>query len=92
MESMLQKKLEAAFSPCIVKISDLSSLHRGHKGVSGGGKTHFKIVIVSEHFVKKRSIDRHRWIHEVLAEELKDIHALSLILRAPGESLSAEYP
>ncbi|KAJ0647777.1 putative BolA protein [Helianthus annuus] len=38
----------------------------------------FKVEIVSEQFEGKRLLDRHRMVNGALAEEMKDIHALSI--------------
>lgn len=38
----------------------------------------FKIEIVSEQFEGKRLLERHRLVNSALAEEMKDIHALSI--------------
>lgn len=45
---------------------------------SGGCGASFKVEIVSEEFEGKRLLERHRMVNGALAEEMKDIHALSI--------------
>ncbi|GFQ07611.1 bola-like protein 2 [Phtheirospermum japonicum] len=45
---------------------------------SGGCGASFKIEIVSEQFEGKRLLERHRMVNAALAEEMKQIHALSI--------------
>ncbi|KAG9151724.1 hypothetical protein Leryth_002010 [Lithospermum erythrorhizon] len=45
---------------------------------SGGCGASFNIEIVSEQFEGKRLLERHRIVNAALAEEMKEIHALSI--------------
>ncbi len=68
-----------------VEITDDSSLHAGHPGARAGGG-HFRVTIVSEAFDGLGPVQRHRLVHQVLAEELKEsIHALVLKTLTPDE-------
>ncbi|QJC32480.1 BolA family protein [Enterobacteriaceae endosymbiont of Donacia dentata] len=40
--------------------------------------THLEIIIVSNFFIKKKLIDRHRLIYHIIKDVLKNIHSLSL--------------
>lgn len=83
----MQNKLQAAFSPTTLEIVDESHLHAGHMGARPEGETHFRATIVSAAFAGASRVQRHRMVHEVLAEELRDrVHALALLLRAPDET------
>jgi stress-induced morphogen len=69
-------KLRAALPDAIVELEDLT-----------GTADHWKATITSAAFAGKPLIARHRLVNAALAEELKGpIHALSLVVRAPGES------
>ncbi|XP_073145638.1 protein BOLA2 isoform X3 [Henckelia pumila] len=46
--------------------------------ISGGCGASFTVEIVSEQFVGKRLLERHRMVNTALAEEMKEIHALSI--------------
>jgi len=82
----ISEKLSRAFVPERLEIIDESHLHKGHAGHHPEGESHFRIHIVSEAFVNKRAVERHRMVNRILAEELVGrVHALALELRAPGE-------
>lgn len=72
-------KLEAAFSPQLLEVSDESESHRGHGGWREGGETHFRVKIISTAFEGMNRVAMHRAVNECLAKELADgIHALAI--------------
>ncbi|MBS0386900.1 MAG: BolA family transcriptional regulator [Proteobacteria bacterium] len=76
--------VQDALRPVRLEIRDDSAAHVGHVG--GGGKGHFKVLIVSELFSGKSPLQRHRLVHEALDSLLEtDIHALVLTTKAPEE-------
>ncbi|MDE2250679.1 MAG: BolA family transcriptional regulator [Gammaproteobacteria bacterium] len=76
--------VQDAFHPVRLEIRDDSAAHAGHAG--GGGKGHFKLLIVSDRFSGRSPLQRHRLVHEALASLLEsDIHALVLNTKAPEE-------
>ena len=76
--------LQDALHPVRLEIRDDSAAHAGHVG--GGGRGHFKLLIVSDAFAGKSLIQRHRLVHDALAALLvSDIHALVLETRSPDE-------
>ena len=79
-------KLTQAFAPAEIEVVDDSERHRGHSGYRDGGETHFNVRIVAEAFAGKRRIERHRMVHERLADELAGgVHALALKIATPEE-------
>jgi len=79
-------QLVAAFAPTSLDVVDESHLHAGHAGHRPGGETHFRVYIVSPAFDGKSRVERHRMIHQALAEELAGgVHALALKVHAPSE-------
>ena len=51
----------------------------GGHNVPPGSETHFKVILVSPQFEGLRLIQRHRLVHETLAEELAcGVHALAV--------------
>ncbi|MCC2624818.1 MAG: BolA family transcriptional regulator [Burkholderiales bacterium] len=53
--------------------------------VSGDGR-HFDAVVVSEDFMGKSRIERHRLVYEALGERMKEeVHALSMKLYTSSE-------
>lgn len=88
MKSIIKDKLTTALNPLILEIIDESHKHAGHAGARPGGNSHFNIKIVSHVFTSLSRMERHRFVYEILKDELHNkIHALSLILLAPEEIL-----
>ncbi|HWF00878.1 MAG TPA: BolA family protein [Caulobacteraceae bacterium] len=84
---LLRTKLERGLSPDHLEISDQSDRHAGHAGARAGGESHFDVRIVSAAFAGLRPVQRQRLVHALLEAELAGpVHALSLQLRAPGET------
>ena len=82
----MRSKLETAFEPVTLDVVDESHLHAGHVGARPEGETHFRVTIVSPLFQGASRVQRHRMVHDVLADELRErVHALALVLRAPEE-------
>jgi BolA protein len=80
------EKLTRGLSPIALSVVDESYRHAGHAGHSGEGESHFKIEVVSDAFVGKSRVERHRMINALLAEELAGrVHALAISAKAPAE-------
>ena len=87
VSDIITRKLQDAFAPESVDVVDESHLHQGHAGHRPGGQTHFRVHIVSQAFIGKSRIDRHRMINAALADELAGgVHALAINASAPGEN------
>lgn len=83
----MRAKLEAAFAPQTLVITDESAKHAGHAGAHPQGESHFAVTIVAAAFNGKSRLERQRMVHAVLAEELAArIHALRLSLTWKGET------
>jgi BolA protein len=83
---IITKKLTEAFTPQSLKVLDESHQHEGHAGHRPGGRTHFRVYIVSEAFKGKTRLERHRMVNRTLAGELAGgVHALAIHATAPGE-------
>ena len=80
IRALVQDRLQ----PLRLEIRDDSAAHAGH--ASGGGKGHFRLVIVAPGFSGRTLVQRHRLVHDALAELLvEEIHALALVTKAPEE-------
>jgi BolA protein len=78
--------LEREFSPVRLEIEDESARHAGHAGASEGGQTHYNVLLISPMFAGMGRLARSRAVHAALQVEFGDgLHALSLVLRGPGE-------
>lgn len=86
VEPVMRQKLEDALKPSRLDIIDESHRHAGHGGHNPDGESHFKVEIVSEAFVGKSRVDRHRMVNALLAEELAGrVHALALVTLTKDE-------
>ncbi len=71
-------------NPKVLDIIDEGHLHVGHAGAKSGG--HFKLFIVSDHFINMTVIERHKLIYKTLANLMQtEIHALSIEAKNPSE-------
>lgn len=60
-------------------------LNCAHLDVSGDGR-HFDAVVVSDDFLGKSRVERHKLVYQALGDRMKEeIHALSLKLYTPDE-------
>ena len=85
---MIRQRLTEAFAPVELDIIDESHKHAGHPGAAGGGG-HFVAYIVSDAFVGKNLLQRHRMVYEALGDAMKtEIHALSIKAHTPAELAS----
>lgn len=91
---VMRTKLEAAFAPQALDVIDESQKHAGHAHVMSrragragqAGETHFRVKVVSQAFVGKSRVDRHRAINAALSQELAGgVHALAIEAKAPDE-------
>ncbi|TCO69214.1 BolA family protein [Rhodovulum euryhalinum] len=75
----IRSRLEAAFAPDRLDVTDESERHRGHSGWREGGQTHFRVVIAAPSFAAMTRVERHRAVHAALGPDLVGrIHALAL--------------
>lgn len=86
LEQIISQKLTDAFKPLELLVENESHHHQGHAGDDGSGESHWRINITADGFSGKSRVERQRMINKALAEELaQNIHALSMIVKAPGE-------
>ena len=82
----IRQILTAHFEPISLQVLDDSGKHQGHAGAQPEGETHYRIEMISERFSGLSRIERHRLVNDTLQKELDTgLHALQLILKAPGE-------
>jgi len=82
---LMMKQRLAVLDPVRLKIVDESHKHAGHAGARTGGG-HFLLQIISAEFEGKNKMNRHRMIYSALAEMMeRDIHALTIDAKTPGE-------
>lgn len=88
IQSTIEHKLAAAFSPERLAVINESHLHAGHQETfDGTGETHFRVRIVAEAFSGKSRLERHRAVNALLAAEIDaGLHALAIEAAAPDET------
>ena len=86
IKEKITRKLNEQINIVKLIVVDESDKHKGHQGYSDIGETHFKITIVSDEFINKSKINRHKIIYNILREEMSGrIHALSINAKTPDE-------
>ncbi|KAH9083509.1 bola-like protein [Lactarius deliciosus] len=94
VQRVIHDKLTTLLQPSVLTITNDSWQHRHHAAMrdqGGNGETHFSVRVVSEEFVGKTMMQRHRMIYAALSEELKNgLHALTLNAKTEAELLKAE--
>ena len=81
IQTQIETTLQAAFAPDFLQVENESHLHN----VPKGSESHFKVTLVSDQFVDKKLVARHRLVNQALSAELPHIHALALHTLTPDE-------
>ena len=78
--TLLEQKMQQAFSPQSLEIINESYLHAGHQpGFNGEGESHIRVRMVAAHFNGKSRVDIHREINAICADEIAaGLHALAI--------------
>jgi BolA family transcriptional regulator, general stress-responsive regulator len=85
MTERIRVRLQEAFMPSVLDVVNESDRHSGHRGSPGSGESHFRVHIVSQSFMGKSRVERHRMVNEALSAELGGgIHALAIKADAPN--------
>ncbi len=88
VRDIIEEKLKKEFTPEHIEVHDESHMHAGHATAPDGGQSHFRVVMVSDSFTDQNRVMRQRMVNKALKEELAgSIHALSLFLKCPAESV-----
>jgi BolA family transcriptional regulator, general stress-responsive regulator len=81
VQQIIQMKLEAALTPCMITVENESHMHGGP-----ATESHFKLTVVAEQFENLPRVKRHQHVYALLSQELDNgIHALVLHLYSPAE-------
>lgn len=71
-------------APLHCEVINESGAHSGHAGDDGSGESHFRLVIVSQHFAGLTRVARHRMVYNLLKNNLQTLpHALAIEARSP---------
>mmetsp|Transcript_30171 Transcript_30171/g.59935 ORF Transcript_30171/g.59935 Transcript_30171/m.59935 type:complete len:284 (-) Transcript_30171:10-861(-) len=82
MADAITSKLTSSFSPSFLQVLNESHMHN----VPKNSETHFKVVVVSDSFLDKKPLERHKMVNGVLKDELAGtVHALSIVAKTPAQ-------
>jgi len=81
IEAEIRERLEAAFSPERLHVTNESGKHAGHAGDHGSGESHWHVEIEAAAFKDMGRVQRHRAVHAALGDVMERIHALALDVR-----------
>jgi BolA protein len=82
VQQTIESRLGERFTPLHLEVVNESHMH----SVPPGSESHFKVTLVSEAFVGRRLVERHRAVNETLADALSGpVHALALHTLTPEE-------
>jgi BolA protein len=74
----IKNTLEKELNPTLLKITDDSERHIGHRGNKGGEHTHLNLNI-SANFGDKKLVECHRYIKHLIKDEFDGgLHAISI--------------
>ena len=86
MQELIEARLTEALAPSRLVVRDESHLHAGHAGAREGGETHYRVEVVSERFMGKTRIERHRLVNAALEPAFaRGLHALAVQAKTPAE-------
>lgn len=82
----IEKKIRNSVNVISIDIIDESGNHSDHYFASPSIlPSHIKLVLVSDDFIGMSSLKRHKLIYDLLKNEIKLIHAISLHLYTQSE-------
>lgn len=80
--TLIQQRLQDAFTPTQLEVQDDSAQHKGHVG-SQHGAGHYTVVIAADCFKGKSRVAVHREIYHILSDLIpKEIHALQIMTKS----------
>ncbi|KII62472.1 BolA-like protein 1 [Thelohanellus kitauei] len=81
IRSQIINKLTQSLQPAFINVINESPNHG-----NGTAESHFRILVTSEKFRGLLRIERHRLIYQILEQEMKMIHAISIEAKVPTDS------
>lgn len=89
IETRIRNKLQSELQPLSMNLINESEQHQGHINHQTNNllpnESHFSLTIVSSRFIHLTLLQRHQLIYRILAQEISEIHALSIVAKTPEE-------
>ncbi|HCE59293.1 MAG TPA: BolA family transcriptional regulator [Wolbachia sp.] len=83
---VIEQRIRDAINVIDINIVDESIKHADHYFAAPSTlPSHIKLILVSDDFINMRSLERHKLIYNLLKNEIKLIHAISLHLYTQSE-------
>ena len=80
VDEQIKARLQAAFTPEVLEITNDSHRHAGHSGDDGSGHSHYSIKLRSPALAAMPRVARHRAVHAALGDLNARVHAIALDL------------
>ena len=80
VDEQIKARLQAAFTPEVLEITNDSHRHAGHSGDDGSGHSHYSIKLRSPVLAVMPRVARHRAVHAALGDLNARVHAIALDL------------
>jgi len=77
-KTLIRQRIELAFTPSFLEVTDESDQHVGHAGHGGGGR-HFAVTIAADYFQGKSRVASHQAVYALFNDLIpQEIHALKI--------------
>jgi BolA family transcriptional regulator, general stress-responsive regulator len=80
LQTLIEQRLQATFSPSSLSVLDESHEHSGHAGAVGGGQ-HFAVAMTVSQFTGLNAVKRHQLVYGALHDFMQDKPAVSSDVR-----------
>lgn len=80
VDDQMKARLQAAFTPEVLVITNDSHKHAGHSGDDGSGHSHYSVKLRSTALAAMPRVARHRAVHAALGDLNTRVHAIALDL------------
>ncbi|MCB5160316.1 BolA family protein [Marinomonas algarum] len=74
IQSQIEQRIQDALPVHFMTLENESYMHN----VPADSETHFKLVLVSDAFEGKRTVQRHQMVYAILSDEMPKFHALAM--------------
>ncbi|QKX01097.1 BolA/IbaG family iron-sulfur metabolism protein [Wolbachia endosymbiont of Dipetalonema caudispina] len=74
----IEEKIRNSIDIIDIDVIDESIKHSGHYFTPSSLPSHIKIILISNNFIGMSFLKRHKLIYDLLKDEMKLIHAISL--------------
>jgi BolA family transcriptional regulator, general stress-responsive regulator len=74
LQTLIEMRLNAHFTPSSLAVLDESEAHYGHAGAAGGGK-HFAVEMAAAAFQGLNAVKRHQLVYGALQDLMLEAHA-----------------